>query len=610
VSLLNAGALYLLSLAGLVALLFFLRARERRREVSALFLWEGLRGDPQSRATRLRQQIDWLLVLQLLALAAIVLALAEPVRRVSVARLGELAIVIDGSASMQTIVSDGISRYDLAIEEAGELLNRYPSTPTALIQLSSQPRVLASPDDSREDLHAALRASVPTSLADGTIDDLSSIMSAYGGLSNHERPILISDHILADAPESLAVLLVTGGENRALSAFTVRENETDPGATAFVEISNFTDDYQDTRIRISDGVNQTSISVLLSPDEVVQYVVPFPTSRGTEFTATLSPADDLPIDDTRYFALDRPLDLRVRWIGAENRFLLAALLSAMPVTFVSEDEPADLTVVYDHPSPGECCTVSVDRLDRNILLVHSALDDYVALGPETQPPGEIEAVRSEDTLLAGVDVASFRVQSLPTIRGVSDGEVLLEQSQHPVLILWDEQDRTIAFLGPDLMSTNLPIVIDFPILIRNFVTRLIRLPGPSTYAWNHTGNSVSLEGLGTVRDVRDADNRSIELPATAATFQPASPGHYALITDRGVFPIAVNVSPAESHEPDAPLLSAQAAQADLLDTALVPLWPWLAALGIAVLLAEGIRYAGFETPSSWPIRWLAGRRKR
>ena len=64
-SFVSASTLYLLTLAGLVVFLFFLRARERRRAVSALFLWEGLKGDPQSRATRFRQQIDLLLILQL-----------------------------------------------------------------------------------------------------------------------------------------------------------------------------------------------------------------------------------------------------------------------------------------------------------------------------------------------------------------------------------------------------------------------------------------------------------------------------------------------------------------------------------------------------------------
>lgn len=599
-SLLNAGALYLLLLSGLVVLLFFLRARERRREVSALFLWEGLKGDPQSRATRIRQQIDWLLVLQLLALAAIVLALAQPVQRISVARLSELAIAIDASASMRTAVDGETTRYDLAVEETLALLERYPSTPTTLIQLTAQPRVLATPDMSHDDVVDALRASAATFLAGGTIDDLSSIMSAYGGLSAHERVILLSDHALEGAPDSLGTVLVSGGENRALSAFTVRENLDGPGATAFVEVSNYTDDYQDTRIRISDGVNQTSISVLLSPGETAQYIVPFPISRGTEFTASLSPGDAFPLDDLRYFAIDRPLDLRVRWAGDENRYLMAALKAVTPVSFVGGDDPADLTVLYDTTGP--------EQVEGNVLLIHAEMDGYVVLGPETELVSPIDVVSPDSPLLAGIDASSFRVVSIPLANDLSDGDVLLEQDRNPLLIVWEEADRTVAFFGPDLMSTNLPIVIDFPLLIRNFVKRLMRLPGRSTYAWHETGDAISLEGRGSLRQLLDPAGRTIALPASAKVFHPTSPGHYQLSTDRGTYPIAVNVPAEESRDLSVGALVDQATHVRLMDVALRPLWAWLAALGIVILLAEGLRYAGLEWPSTRLVQFTQRRR--
>ena len=599
-SLLNAGALYLLSLSGLVVLLFFLRARERRREVSALFLWEGLKGDPQSRATRIRQQIDWLLVLQLLALAAIVIALAQPVQRISVARLSELAIAIDGSASMQTTVDDATTRYDLAVEEALALLERYPSTPTTLIQLTARPRVLATPDMSHDDVVDALRASAPTFLAGGSIDDLRSIMSAYGGLSAHERVVLISDHAREGTPDSLGTVLVSGGENRALSAFTVRENLDGPGATAFVKVSNYTDDYQDTRIRISDGVNQTSISVLLSPGETAQYIVPFPTSRGTEFTASLSPGDAFPLDDSRYFAIDRPLDLRVRWAGTENRYLMAALKAVSPVSFVGGNDPADLTIIYDTTGP--------QQVEGNVLLIHAEMDEYVVLGPETDLAAPIDVVSPDSPLLAGIDASSVRVASIPVANDLSDGVVVLEQDHNPLLIVWQEADRTVAFVGPDLMSTNLPVIIDFPVLVRNFVTSLIRLPAQSDYAWRETGDAVSLEGRGSLQELLDPAGRAVALPDAANVFHPLSPGHYQLRTDRGTYPLAVNVSTEESRELAAGTLVDQATQVRLMDVALRPLWPWLAALGIVILLAEGLRYAGFEWPSTWRMHFTYRRR--
>ncbi|MCK5246882.1 BatA domain-containing protein, partial [Candidatus Bipolaricaulota bacterium] len=98
----NPAAFYLLLGTLLILLLHFLRSRERRRDVSTLFLWEGLPGDPQSRAAQFRQHIDPLLLLQLAALLALTLALTQPLLPISQQSVPGLAIVIDASASMRT----------------------------------------------------------------------------------------------------------------------------------------------------------------------------------------------------------------------------------------------------------------------------------------------------------------------------------------------------------------------------------------------------------------------------------------------------------------------------------------------------------------------------
>lgn len=596
-TILNPSAFLLASLAGLVVLFHFLRARERSREVSALFLWEDLRGEPQSRAAQLRQRIDILLLLQLLALFAIVVALARPVLPVTVARLSDLVIVIDGSASMQTTVADRSTRYDEAVASAVSILDQYPSTATTVIQLSAQPRVLASPATPQLTARQALQASAPTTLADGTAGGLTAALSGLPGWSSAERIILFTDHALPDAPAGVETRLIGGGENRAITAFTVRENVGSPGATAFVAIDNMTDDYQDVRIRISDGVNQTSLSVLLVPNGVEEYIVPFPSSRGTQFTAHLDPADDLPIDDVRYFALERALDLRVHWVGPENRYLLAALESAAPVVLVEGGEPADLTVAYDDELPFET--------EGNILLVHSRMPGYVLLGPDPEPPAAGEALAAvtalddSATLLTGIDAGSFRVRVLPEPRFDELGLDLLAVGDTPLLTVWQESDRLIAFLAPDLMETNLPIVVDFPLLVRNLVGTLIRIPAEATYRWTHTGEPVHLSvGGRRAVEVLDPFGRSIEVSDGVETFRPEHPGHYTLVTDRERFPVAVNIPPGESAPPAEEPPATETRQVEHAAMTLLPLWPYAAALAVLLLLIEALFYG--ET--RWPIR--------
>jgi len=320
----NPDAFYLLFGALLILLLHFLRSRERRREVSALFLWEGLSGDPQSKAARIRQHIDPLLLLQLSVLLALAFALTQPLLRVPQRSISRLAIVIDGSASMRSRTNSGASRYQEAVEGAVAALDRYPADETIIIQFSEHSQLSTHTDDPSV-LKSILRSSSPTWYGDGTAEGLLMMFGSVGGVEQFDRIVVLSDRTLMGLPPQAEMMLFDEGDNIGITAFSVRQNPAQPGVSAFVEILNATEGFVNTQIRISDGENQTTLTLMLPPNAVDRYTIPFPNSRGSVFTATLDYPDDLDGDNKRYFALDRPIDVRVFWIGERNRYLTAAL---------------------------------------------------------------------------------------------------------------------------------------------------------------------------------------------------------------------------------------------------------------------------------------------
>ncbi len=100
----------------LVVLLHFVRARRRRRQVSAMFLWQRAR---QVAERRKRISPTWLLLAQLLFVALAALALARPQIAGGVAP--DRILVLDASASMAARDSDGV-RIDKARAQAERLL--------------------------------------------------------------------------------------------------------------------------------------------------------------------------------------------------------------------------------------------------------------------------------------------------------------------------------------------------------------------------------------------------------------------------------------------------------------------------------------------------------
>ncbi|MEM6931433.1 MAG: BatA domain-containing protein, partial [Myxococcota bacterium] len=93
------GFLLALAAVPLVAM-YFLRIRRRRIPVSSMLPWHQLRRSEQLASPFQRFRNHWLLWLQLLLLALLVLALARPFVMTAEAPFASRILVIDTSASM------------------------------------------------------------------------------------------------------------------------------------------------------------------------------------------------------------------------------------------------------------------------------------------------------------------------------------------------------------------------------------------------------------------------------------------------------------------------------------------------------------------------------
>jgi len=160
-----------------------------------------------------------------------------------------------------------------------------------------------------------------------------------------------------------------------------------------------------------------------------------------------------------------------------------------------------------------------------------------------------------------------------------------------------EQGRTLVLISPDLMETNLPLTVDFPLLVRNILDAFSPLPAQASYAWSIVGEPIRVDGYGAVIELEDPAGRSIKLFSNAEAFIPQLPGLYTLKTDRGTYPLAVNVDPSESLPPGDVLVSAAPEAATTQAQVLYPMWPVIAGLGLLALLLEASMYHGWRLRS-------------
>jgi len=98
--------------------LYILRLRRPKRTVASTLLWTRQVEDLRANSLFQRMRVSWLLVLQLLAIALVALALAQPQADLGLTESGRVVLLIDRSASMGVEDADGRTRLEQAKREA------------------------------------------------------------------------------------------------------------------------------------------------------------------------------------------------------------------------------------------------------------------------------------------------------------------------------------------------------------------------------------------------------------------------------------------------------------------------------------------------------------
>lgn len=584
---LHPGALALFALGAILIFLAFLRALTRQQPVSSLALWSGLTQSPERQRPKLHRWAEPLLFVQLLALTALVFAVAEPMSHSRQSALRGLALIVDETASMRTTDDAGGTRFSRAISRARDILAAAPASQHALVQFSSRSQIAVPPTPDPTAVERALGRLEPSWRGDGASADLLDLLSAMGGLDRFDRVVLLTDHTPADLPPAVVVERFDGGENVGISAFAVRENPVGLGVSAFIELRNDTAEYLEPRVVLQDEYTSVTVTLPVGPESVEQYVSPLSASRGSRFIASMAASDDFAGDNARYFSLDRPAGLRVRWIGDDSLYLRAAIESSLQAEIVEATDAVDLTVVVGRTvrelPPG------------NILLLASDAPALFRFGDVARPV--MDAAHADDPghpLLAGVDAHGIYVETLPETSFLVPGTPVLTAGGLPLLTAIEDGGRVIYVFSTDLRGTNLPITVEFPVIVRNLLSSIARTPSPLVHEWLAVGDVLSVATADPSRSLRAPDGRAVSLDPVQSAVVADQPGFYELQASGTVRFLAVNVPAGESFRATAGPAASRPASASTVQEVLRRMWPGFAWLGLALLAVEAGLYVRFD----------------
>jgi Mg-chelatase subunit ChlD len=538
----NPAGLWLGLLALPVLALHVLRPRRPAVEVSSTFLWREVAKPVSVAAPWQKLRPSVLLFLQLLAVALLAVAVAQPVRTTSAHLARHTVFIVDASGSMAAV--DGRpDRLEAAKARARSLRAQVPGDGLASIVVAdAQPRVVLSASPDRGAFDDALGGIRTTAGA----ADFATAFTLAESLETPGAPVgfvLLSDGGLTDVQQTLLPAgtdyerIGSRATNRAITRLTVEPQGSGLHARVTLRNTGGPAATQDLRLDV-DGRTVHRERVDLPAGATVERAVDLP--GGDRVEAFLEGEDLLAADNHASAVAGRRRTLKVLLAGPDDVYL-DRLLAALPSLEV-ERSPAS------RPAPGFDLAVY-----DGVAVPADPGAPYLAIAPPGGAPGvrvtgdvdrpAVTLVRAEDALLSGLDLSEVGVATAQRLDAPGD-EVLVGAEGTPLLLRGSRAGRPFAYLGFALAQSNLPVQVAFPLLGDRMVTELagaslppgdVRVGQPLPVA---TGAPLTVDAPGGVH---------LSLPAGAAAPLADRAGFWTVHQDgRPDLTLAVNPDPAES----------------------------------------------------------------
>jgi hypothetical protein len=649
---------FLTPLAGAIAaaiaipsllLLYFLKLRRREELVSSTVLWRKAIEDLQVNAPFQRLRRNLLLLLQLLVLAALVLALSQPTIPFRPSAGKSTVLLIDRSASMSARDGNekGISRLEEAKKRAKELLSTLSSGGQAMViafddraeivqPFTSDTSLLKNAIDSIQPTDRVTKLKLAYQLADAQ-----SVLRS-GGSADFVKPpdvwvysdgkILDADEISIRSEVKYEKIGSDKSANVGIVALSARRNYERP-----TEVQIF------TRL-ISAGPDPVQTDVQLTVDGKVQKIarVNLIPSRWTQKERDEAEKDGTVVRDSAEFTLDMP---EAGVVKVEQMSKTGDVLSAddsatvivpppkvLSVLLVTSGGDPFLSKLLHNLSLNDPQEITPEQYEANLPTGKDVIifDNYRPKGLPangnfiyfgTLPTGlhlkaesadgvplqmsEMQSVldwKRDHPILRNLSLTKLYAQGAIILQPASESEVLVDGVKGPLIVLHREGRNIHLAVAFDPLESNWPFLVSWPMFMHNALQYLATTSDLSvreTYPPGATPRlpRTNLAGISKVTITGPEFSKTIDIPPEGDVALPALEhvGVYDLSPPvPGFEKLAVNL--LDNNESDiTPAGSPPGGIGQTIETttskARLELWWWLVLAGaLPLLLVEWFVY--------------------
>ena len=519
--------LYLISILALVPLILMYLLKKEHEDIvlSSNYLWNKMLKDIEANKPWQRLRKNLLFILQMLLIIFIALALARPQIFKGGINSENLIIVLDKSASMKNKDPSGATRFQRAKDEIeGLIKNTKAHTKTTIIAMDKKPHIAINSSEDKNLLKKRLGEMGANDTSDNVKDTVSMVKALVKDKEAYDV-IFFTDKDIKTDMENFKVNII-GEKGSNVSIDNLSYTRSDETITALSTISNHSDIDQSFDLSIYGDEEILDVEeVVLKAKESRDIYFENLNKTINILKAEIDIKDSLDADNTRYAVINSNLVKKALIVAQKGNIFLEKAIGvteSIEVYKSNEKSPENLKgydlYIFDGKLP------EVLPTDGNIVMFNPNTNDLFNVS-NTEESGEITL--KDDELFKYVDL-DFYIDKTSTIEAVKWLRPILELNGKIVMGKGVKDNQKIVAVAFDIRDTDLPLKMDFPILIQNILDYTLNI-NTQEQAEVLAGEEIGINILPKAKEVSIIDPKGKKQKITSSS--------YADTSHRGVYTI-------------------------------------------------------------------------
>ena len=468
----NLWPLFLLLTIPPVIMLYILKRKYKEEVISSSLLWREVYKNTRANTPWEKFKKNILLLLQIIIILSVILALMSPFISIGGKSYKNVIMVIDNTASMNTIYDDSNSRLEQGKTLAKEYLNSTKEgTNTYIISYDGSSNLLLNGNFNKSNATSIID-NISKSYGSGDISDVVSFVKAIGdGIGEEYEALIFTDKQVAISDiDGKIVYLGNSGLNATVD--NVSHKFVDDKVKVIANVTNNGDSLYEGDFSLYNGEELVAVEGLtLQVGESKTLSFELDSLNSDYLKGELSRKDILMEDNTYYHVVNENKVKKILLVTDENIFLEKAFGSIENTEVYKTNDASNITenddydlYVFDNKMP------EVMPRKGNILFINPNSNEFfnVLQGGEI---GQATAVKG--SVSSYLEDTQFTLSKYNIIETPYYGTNILTIDDNSIGFKGEINDRKIAALSFDLHSTDFALKKEFPILIYELGEELI-----------------------------------------------------------------------------------------------------------------------------------------